>query len=57
MGYYWYGDFLRADRVLRKPQYYQAVVEPIFKRHLNVAEKIPLHDGCPFITGSLIWGR
>ena len=25
--------------------------------HLNRPVKVSLHEGCPFITGSLTWGR
>ena len=32
-------------------------VKPVFKGHLNIPEKVSLHDGCPFVTGSLTWGR
>ena len=32
-------------------------VKPVFKGHLNIHEKVSLHDRCPFITGSLTWGR
>ena len=32
-------------------------VKPVFKGHLYIREKVSLHDRCPFITGSLTWGR
>ena len=32
-------------------------VKPIFKGQLNIPEKVSLHDGCPFVTGSLTWER
>ena len=35
----------------------QCTVKPVFKGHLNIREKVSLHDRCPFITGSLTWGR
>ena len=41
-------------------QLYQVVhntVKPVFKGHLKIPEQIPTQDRCPFITGSLTWGR
>ena len=35
----------------------QNTVRPVFKGHLYIREKVSLHDRCPFITGSLTWGR
>ena len=32
-------------------------VKPVFKGHLNIQDKVCLHDRCPFATGSLAWGR
>ena len=32
-------------------------VKPVFKGHLNIPEKVSLHDRCPCVTGSLKWGR
>ena len=32
-------------------------VKPVLKGHLYIREKVSLHDRCPFITGSLTWGR
>ena len=32
-------------------------VKPVFKGHLNIWEKVSLHDRYPFITGVLTWGR
>ena len=32
-------------------------VKPVFKGHLNIPEKVALHGRCPFVTGSLAWGR
>ena len=32
-------------------------VKPVLKGHLNVQEKVVLHDRYPFISGSLKWGR
>ena len=34
-----------------------STVKPVFKGHLNIQEKVSLHDRCPFVTGSLTWGR
>ena len=34
-----------------------ATVKPVFKGHLNIQEEVSLHDRCPFVTGSLTWGR
>ena len=31
--------------------------KPCPRGHLNIPEKVSLHDGCPFMTGSLTWGR
>ena len=32
-------------------------VKPVFKGHIYIREQVSLHDRCPFITGSLTWGR
>ena len=32
-------------------------VKPVFKGHLNNTENVSPYDKCPFITGSLTWGR
>ena len=32
-------------------------VKPVFKGHLYISEKVSPHDKCPFVTGSLTWGR
>ena len=32
-------------------------VKPVFKGHLNIREKVSLHDRCPFVTDSLTWER
>ena len=29
----------------------------VFWGHLNILEKVSLHDRCPFVTSSLTWGR
>ena len=36
---------------------YIYTVKPVFKGHLIIPEKASLHDRCPFVTGSLTWGR
>ena len=36
---------------------YTGTVKPVFMGHLYIQEKVSLHDRCPFITGSLTWGR
>ena len=32
-------------------------VKAVFNGHLNIPEKLSQHDRCPFIAGSLTWGR
>ena len=32
-------------------------IKPVFKGHLNIPEKVSLHDRCPFITGFLTCER
>ena len=36
---------------------FNCTVKPVFKGHLYIREKVSLHHRCPFITGSLTWGR
>ena len=37
--------------------YCHHTVKPVFKWHLNIPENVSLQDRCPFVTGSLTWGR
>ena len=36
---------------------YICTVKPLFRGHLNIPEKVSLHDRCPLITSCLTWSR
>ena len=36
---------------------YLNTVKLVFRAHLNIPKKVSLHGRCPFVTGSLTWGR
>ena len=47
----------RFQVIFMFPLYFHNTVKPVFKGHLNIPEKVSIHDRCPFVTDSLTWGR